>query len=1409
MGLRTVGRWLYHAITSSEKRPYIQSDLFELEAFVAKATEDRDVFKLFAILDELKYRISSPAKRDQLVKQIISILGEYEGILLAPSVNHAEIAAARRKFEVNLELLEQEQARQKREERDRQRQELAAEQLRREEERKESERKAKEAAAEKERLEAEARARQEEAERKEAERQAREAAAEKERLEAEARARQEEAERKEAERQAKEAVAEKARLEAEAKAQREAEEKARLEAEAKAQREEAERKEAERQAKEAVAEKARLEAEAKAQREAEEKARLEAEAKLQREEAERKEAERQAKEAVAEKARLEAEAKAQREAEEKARLEAEAKVQREEAERKEAERQAKEAAAEKARLEAEAKAQREAEEKARLEAEAKVQREEAERKEAERQAKEAASEQAGREEQKEQEEDSTALQLASKEEPLRQQDLQEQIKRFFAARPLTEAKQPRNTEEEPNSEEEFSQSTLEDERDYQSEEKLASADESTALVVDARIDETQADPEAQRARIDASRDAEADRPRQIYAPSRQELKRSAEEIREERRELARLRRLEREGKEADQSGDEPAEADLDIELEEADQFAPFLRAIPAHWSDWSEQHWNIKLLDYCFVQKATENSSQGIPSTEEDLAFVTGDRESDPAEIAQALVKRVREFSVNRGLSPARLLIKRLETWDYKKPSPPRYFAFLWTTCLIAQGFPSPFEKGEFHKRYARDDVYGANETQFLSGYLPAAWENLSEWLDRDDIFDAQAHRRLILPKTDPRRSIISHSWKLSFPCRSDRKKLHDLLGRVKAGKASPAIVDLQLISTLLYQGKFTPEFTVALKQQIDLVQRGNQVEEWLSAIIQREIEAQGISQAVSGRKGKPGVLTGIPPKVMLYLDDDDCYLELVLPSQTVAVDKPRRFNSKTYCAIKLEANERLPQVVAELDINENQEDLIIPELRTKLENEDEEYVLKLRHEGLDNAALAEWSCEGLPSSKPYILFNSETNQIINDAALSGNTLFLLFRRHWDFVLSDGIEAESEEPIGVSRPRGWLLLELAKTSPPQESETISLTNDTGERFDICWVDSDVEKSNSRPLLQGLSIPGQSNRFVMLPESPELWLPPAVTDAEIEMYKIEDDEFFMPIGSIQVPSTESWQQAGVRSQIAGPGHYSIRLSYFDILSERHRRWSKLVLIVEEPDIESIYPTPLQAKYSYKDRLKVLDLERDVSPLVFQETQAFWNAEWLIHGLWAHEKIRVRLDGDGESHSPVLSADNSGSCKIPISAFEPYLLSKESARLSIQRQGFISHYDLAVIIGIPIHSDQASKQDQYTPAIETNKRPAQRRRLVDRVELVVYGDRGSFDIQKMMAEELKELLEERFVHLDARAIEYPEGKFARGTRFVFHRMSFPDIENECKEKLRAELDSLVKSIGGKSCLAFSAEWSRGRE
>jgi hypothetical protein len=133
------------------------------------------------------------------------------------------------------------------------------------------------------------------------------------------------------------------------------------------------------------------------------------------------------------------------------------------------------------------------------------------------------------------------------------------------------------------------------------------------------------------------------------------------------------------------------------------------------------------------------------------------------------------------------------------------------------------------------------------------------------------------------------------------------------------------------------------------------------------------------------------------------------------------------------------------------------------------------------------------------------------------------------------------------------------------------------------------------------------------------------------------------------------------------------------------------------------------------VRVLDLERNVSPLVFQETHEFWNAVWLVIGLWPDEKIRVRLAGDGENYTQVLSADSSGNCEIPISTFEPYLLSRKSARLAIQRHGFICEYDVAVLVGSPRDSDKEKREDQEQSTNELSKRPAQRRRIVDRVDL----------------------------------------------------------------------------------------------
>jgi hypothetical protein len=173
VSLRSLGRWLYHTITSSDKRPYIETSLEELEDLADESSSASEAFRMLGIFDELTYRITSPERRDLLKTRIANQLLRMEGIRLPISSDRDKVS------------------------------EIRAQLLSKYAEKTDAERAAKE-----------------------------EAAAEKARLEAEAKAQQKEAERWEAARKAKEeAAAEKARLEAETNAQREDEIKAQREAE--------------------------------------------------------------------------------------------------------------------------------------------------------------------------------------------------------------------------------------------------------------------------------------------------------------------------------------------------------------------------------------------------------------------------------------------------------------------------------------------------------------------------------------------------------------------------------------------------------------------------------------------------------------------------------------------------------------------------------------------------------------------------------------------------------------------------------------------------------------------------------------------------------------------------------------------------------------------------------------------------------------------------------------------------------------------------------------------------------------------------------------------------------------------------------------------------------------------------
>jgi hypothetical protein len=275
-----------------------------------------------------------------------------------------------------------------------------------------------------------------------------------------------------------------------------------------------------------------------------------------------------------------------------------------------------------------------------------------------------------------------------------------------------------------------------------------------------------------------------------------------------------------------------------------------------------------------------------------------------------------------------------------------------------------------------------------------------------------------------------------------------------------------------------------------------------------------------------------------------------------------------------------------------------------------------------------------------------------------------------------------------------------------------------------------------------------------------------------------------------------------------GIYSVRLSYSDITNTKRRRWSRHIVLIEEPNISRLDPRPLQARYTFKEKSKALDLERHVSPFFFKEHQEFWNATWLIVGLWPHEKIRVNLNGNGENHSQVLSATSSGSCEIPISAFEPYLLMRESVIFTIQRQGFSCHYELAVLNGMPPGDEPHPSIAPKPPTQISTKRKVTRRRLVDILEIVVYGER-SYNTQDSLIAEVEELINEDFEHLDYSTIEYPDTKRAPGRRLVFQRISFECLDSGDKDSMRVVIDSLLAAYIEKSSLDFRAEWSRRRE
>lgn len=145
-----------------------------------------------------------------------------------------------------------------------------------------------------------------------------------------------------------------------------------------------------------------------------------------------------------------------------------------------------------------------------------------------------------------------------------------------------------------------------------------------------------------------------------------------------------------------------------------------------------------------------------------------GDPSAKPDEVVAAFVASVKR-RVPTGVSFEGFCTDYM-AWSPRSEYPPRFFAMLWLTCLVAYGYPDG--RSGFHDRMTR--LLGRYQHM---GCLPYLWYDAEEWT-RIRASKVAGFRPLKLPPEDNYRVNIGHSWFLAFPHQHDRRRLRELLER-------------------------------------------------------------------------------------------------------------------------------------------------------------------------------------------------------------------------------------------------------------------------------------------------------------------------------------------------------------------------------------------------------------------------------------------------------------------------------------------------------------------------------------------------------------------------------------------------------------------------------------------------------
>jgi hypothetical protein len=681
------------------------------------------------------------------------------------------------------------------------------------------------------------------------------------------------------------------------------------------------------------------------------------------------------------------------------------------------------------------------------------------------------------------------------------------------------------------------------------------------------------------------------------------------------------------------------------------------------WQKWKEGDWNRCLLRYCFLN-LEEETRIGVPSSVEDLRFAVRDSQANPTELADAFIKSIIAQAERHNVKPAKLFKKRAENWNPATPLDPPFFAFLWATCLISQGYPNPYEAGQFHMRYQR--VFGPEQRSTFKSLI-LGWEKLSQWLEQEKVFNGEGHRELTLPSELGNKTNIGYSWYLSFPSRNDRAELASVIQQLLDDEIAIVPLTAHALFTIKRIGRFGAEFTRELEKQTRKASETGRLDEWFAAIIKHEYKqlqtAVDSTPDAARRSGRT-----LNPELTLQLDlEDPSQIQLFLPTQDVN-GLEESIQSVTFCT--------LDPVGTEHPWNPRKGTASIGEDVCKVVSEMvPAWTWKLRSGSCSSYTLRRWSCAGIePGDLPILCFCAESGQRVTGYPIITESAEVWFfaPKHLQLSSNDSVEILDELRWGVSL-KGWRGYLLRLTQPKAELLWQGSEESTQQTFSLHW--SFV--ANVTPVLRG-SLIEKKNRIYT--SAPSLWIPPLSVPVEL-ILTIKDlsTNQLLSVTSdpVALPASDQWAEVDLTKCINSESRFSILVQPEWNHPDLPARWRTTFQVhnpYERRDDDELFSPLLTCLHNDSPTSRQLDAH--FRSFFYEDASDFWLARWLLERLWPMESLDLIVSNGIGSYQDTLVADCEGTLEISAAIYR-YTLQGEGNSISIvaRRQGEESAYVLA--------------------------------------------------------------------------------------------------------------------------------------